>query len=65
MSERRILVCDRCQRAALRVVEIGEDALCPRCALAVVDDAIRVGDVVAIEMRRLQDVTPVLMRVRR
>ncbi len=64
MGEKIILTCDRCQRAALRTVEVGDDALCPRCALAVVDDAIRVGDVVAIEVQRREVAKVARMRGR-
>lgn len=65
MPDRLILVCNRCHRDALRIVEVEEQRLCPRCALAVIDEAIRTGDVEAIDVQRREQPVARVARMRR
>ncbi len=52
MGERIIPTCDRHHGDALRTVEVDGQQLCPKCLLAVIDEAVRQGDVIGVELVR-------------
>ena len=64
MGERIIPTCDRHHGDALRTVEVDGQQLCPRCALAVIDEAMRQGDVITIDVQRREQPGSKVTRMR-